>query len=111
MEEMTVMMEQTPFQKKNELLQELLRAAIEHFRNGEDILGMESFLRGIDELERVVEIDQNSQQPKIEMKQLLPAMRELYFYVQNQDLTGIADLLEDTVFPLISHGFERRDYA
>ena len=100
MAEMTAMTDLLLLKEENEHLQKFLRTAIGHFRNGEDANGIEDFLNGVEELERVVEIDQDSQQPKIDMNQLLPLVRELYFYIQNQDITGITDLLEYTVYPL-----------
>lgn len=109
MEEMAAKMGSTLHKGRNESLQEFLRAAIGHFRNGEDILGIEDFLSGMDELKRVVEKDRNSQQPKIDMNQLLSAMRKLYFFIQNQDITGITDLLEDTFVSLTKEWAERRD--
>jgi hypothetical protein len=109
MEEMEVKMEPTLHKGRKEPLQEFLRTAIGHFRNGEDATGMEDFLSGMDELKRMVENDWNSQRPNIDMNQLLPATRKLYFFIQNQDITGIADLLEDTLVPLTKEWPERRD--
>lgn len=100
MGEITSMTEPTLLREKNERLPKFLHAAIGHFRNGDDIEGMEDFLSAVEELERVVEADQKSARPKIVLEQLLPAVRGLYFYMQNQDIAGIADLLEFTVCPL-----------
>ena len=114
MEEITSMTKLLLLKERNKQLQKFLSASIAHFRNGEDTDGIEGFLSGMEELERVVEIDQDSQQPKIDMNQLLPLVRELYFYIQNQDITGITDLLEYTVYPLTEEwlkGLTKNEYC
>ena len=81
-------------------LQALLRVAVSHFQIGEDAAGIKNLLSAMEELERLVEISQNSWQPQIDLNLLLPSVRRLYFYMKNQDITGITDLLNDTVYPL-----------
>jgi hypothetical protein len=100
MKEMTVRTEQTLIRNENNRLQELLQTAVGHFRSGEDTAGLDSFLSAMEELDVVIEADRKSRQPQINLDQLLPAVRGLYFYMQNQDITGITDLLEYTVYPL-----------
>nr|WP_319488716.1 hypothetical protein [uncultured Caproiciproducens sp.] len=92
--------ELTPLKTEIERLQEFLQATVGHFRIGEDAAGMENYLSTMQELERTVETDRNSRQPRIDLNKLLPVVRKLYFFVKNQDITGITDLLEYTVFPL-----------
>lgn len=70
---------------------------------------MENFLSSIEELEKLITLDQDSDEPKIDLDRLLPAMRGLYFYMRNQDITGIADLLEYTVYPLSQEWFEEQE--
>ncbi len=106
MEEMTARTENDLLRAENKRLQEFLLAAVSHFRRGEDTKGLENFLGAVDSLEYLVETDQNAQEPQIDLDLLLPAMRGLYFYMQNQDITGIADMLEDTVYPLTKEWFE-----
>lgn len=77
-----------------------LHLAVGYFRIGEDAEGMENFLSAMEELELVVKTDRNSPHPEIDLNLLLPSVRGLYFYMQNQDIAGIADLLEDAVAPL-----------
>lgn len=79
---------------------DFLQTATGQFRTGDVAAGIESLINAMEKLENEVEIDRISRQPQIDLKQLLPAMRKLYFYIKNQDITGIADLLEDTFFPL-----------
>ena len=83
-----------------------LQTAVEKFRNGEDAPGIDSLQTAVAELENLVEIDQSSQRPQVDMSRLLPAVKRLYFYIQNQDITGIADLLEDVFYPLTEELFK-----
>jgi len=92
--------EQSLFRIKNKRLQDLSRAAIDQFRRGEDAAGAESLLWAVDQLEKIVENESYSQEPRIDLSRLLPVLRRLYFYIQNQDITGITDLLDDTFYPL-----------
>ncbi|HEX3026579.1 MAG TPA: hypothetical protein VHR42_05065 [Clostridia bacterium] len=75
-------------------LPELLHAAVRQFRSGEDAAGMEDLRKAVDELEAAVEADQESLQ--FSMDKLLPALRELYGYMQNRDIAGLTDWLEYT---------------
>lgn len=100
MSEITAKTEPASLWKQSRRLQDFLQAAVGHFRSGEDTEGIESLLNAEEELESLVESDQHSQQPQIDLNRLLPAVRQLCFYMQNQDITGIADLLEDTFLPV-----------
>lgn len=77
---------------------ELLYAAIRHFRSGEDAAGMEELLNAVDELESAAEAEQGFQQ--FQLHQLLPALRELNQFMQNQDIAGMTDWLEYTAVPM-----------
>lgn len=90
-------------------LQDFLQAAVGHFRIGEDAAGIKNFLSAMEELEQAVEANLNLLQPRMDMKELLPAIRELYFYIKNQDITGITDLLEDTLYPQTEEWLKRCD--
>lgn len=83
-----------------ERLYDFLRKAYEHLRRGEDADGIEDTLSAVFELEKMVECDQNAQQPQIELSQLLPAVKSLHAYIRNQDITGMGDLLEDVLCPM-----------
>ncbi|WP_164918947.1 hypothetical protein [Caproiciproducens sp. NJN-50] len=100
MEEMTAGTRPTLLNRQIKHFLAFLHSAIGCFRIGEDAEGMENFLSAMEELELVVKTDRNSPYPKIDLNLLLPSVRGLYFYMQNQDITGIADLLEDAVAPL-----------
>lgn len=109
MEETTARTEPIRFRVEQKHLQEFLKAAVGHFRIGEDNAGLNSFLSAMEELEHAVETDQNLQQPHIDLNRLLPALRGLYFYMRNQDLTGVTDLLEDTIYPMTEEWLKGRD--
>ncbi|MCI1965847.1 MAG: hypothetical protein LKJ17_06925 [Oscillospiraceae bacterium] len=81
-------------------LQQYVDSAVRNFRSGDDTQGMRYFLSAVEGLELVIREDRNSQQPKIDLNELLPSVRRLYFYMRNQDIVGITDLLEDTVMPM-----------
>lgn len=81
-------------------IRDSLQTTITQFRKGEDIAGMENLLTVESELEHLVETDRNLKQPQIDLNQLIPTLKQLNLYIQNKDITGIADLLEDSFCPL-----------
>lgn len=109
MEETAAGTEQARLGAEKKRLKEFLKAAVGHFRTGEDTAGMDCFLSALEELEHVVEADRNSLRPQIDMNKLLPALRGLYFYMRNQDIAGMTDLLEDTAVPLSEEWLKERD--
>lgn len=108
MNRMTAMTEQTLFIMKSKRLRDLMQTTVEQFQKGEDAAGLESLISAAEELENAVENDQKLQRPQIDLSRLLPAVRRLYFYIQNQDITSIVDLLEDTFCPLTEEWLEGR---
>jgi hypothetical protein len=97
---MTAKTEQGMFALQSESLCGFLQTASARLRSGEDAEGIEGLLFAMSELEILVENDQKSQQPQIDMRRLLPAMTTLCFYIKNQDMAGIADLIEDVFYPM-----------
>jgi hypothetical protein len=77
-----------------------LHTTVKQFRNGEDAVGIECLLTAAAELENFVETDRYSRRPQIDLNRLLPSLKELYFCIHNQDITGIADFLEDSHYTL-----------
>lgn len=100
MNDFTVKAELAMFAAQSEHLNGLLKKASAQLRRGEDDEGIKSLLYAIAETEKLVENDQNAMQPHIDLAALLPAVKLLYFYIQNKDIAGIADFLEDTLCPL-----------
>ncbi|MVB09689.1 hypothetical protein CAFE_03540 [Caprobacter fermentans] len=94
--------ETDPMQPKPEKkrLLKFLEAAVGHFRVGEDNEGMDSFLNAMEELEHAVETDRLSREPQIDLNRLLLPLQRLYLSMRNRDITGLTDLLEDTLIPL-----------
>lgn len=90
----------------NHRFQKSLCASIGLFRNGEHALGMDEFLRSVDDLENVVLLDRCSGKPKIIMKQLIPELQKIYYYMQNQDIVGLTDELEYIVYPMSGEWYE-----
>lgn len=85
---------------QSERLRGLLQTASAQLHSGEDAEGIESLLSAVSELEKLVESDRNSPFPGIDLGRLLPALKTLCAYMKNQDIAGIADLLEDVFYPM-----------
>jgi hypothetical protein len=92
-----------------ERLHGFLQTVSVQLRTGEDAVGIENLLSAVSELEQLVENDQNSPQPQIDLSRLLPAVRALCFCIKNQDIVGIADLLEDVFYPLAEEWMKGSD--
>ena len=103
--------EPASFKAQCENLRNFLQSAVKEFRTGEDGAGIENLLSAAAELENLVETDQNSPQPKIELTRLFPIVRRLKVYLINQDIAGLADLLEDTFFPLTEEWLKESESA
>jgi hypothetical protein len=86
--------------ERNDRFQNSLRSSVEHFRNGEDHLGLDDFLNSINDLESVIDIYQCLGEPKVKINEMLPAIQMLYIYMQNQDIIGMTDVLEFKIYPL-----------
>ena len=100
MNEMTAKAEQAMVALQSGCLCGFLQESSVRLRSGEDAKGIEGLLSAVSELEKLVENDQNSLQPRIDLQRLLPAVRTLCFYMKNKDIAGIADLLEDVLSPM-----------
>lgn len=90
--------EQTPLQTQANQLQNSFQTAAEQLRRGEDTAGIDSLMLAMEDLERWAA----SQLPQIDLNRLLSLVRAMHRSVQNQDISGIADLLEDGFCPLIN---------
>lgn len=100
MDEMMPKSDQNLLRVRSKCLLYLLQTADGQFQNGDDAIGIENLLAAIAELEKITETDHNSQQPQIDLSRLLPDMRRLHFYIQNQDITGITDFIEYAFCPM-----------
>lgn len=100
MNEFTAKAEMAMLAAQSEHLNGLLKKASAQLRGGEDAEGIKSLLYAMAETENLVENDRQSMMPRIDLAALLPVIKTLYFYLQNKDIAGIADFLEDTLCPL-----------
>ena len=109
MNEMTAKTEPVMLSVQSERLRDLLQRVSAQLRSGEDAEGIEGLLSALSELEKLLENDQNSLQPQIDLSRLLPAMKTLCSYMKNQDIAGIADLLEDVLYPMTEEWMKGSD--
>lgn len=103
----------TQFKKINYRFHNSLLSAIEDFRVGNDHKGLDSFLNSMDDLEGLLEINQCLGAEKIKTDRILPVIQELYVRIKNQDIVGITDLLEYTLYPIAKElvGGDGNDYS
>jgi hypothetical protein len=109
MNEITAKTEQAMVALQSGCLCGLLQESSVQLRSGEDAKGIEALLSAVSELEKLVENDQNSPHPRIDLQRLLPAVKTLCFYIKNKDITGIADLLEDVLYPMTGEWIKGSD--
>lgn len=93
------MKEMTLLCNKIKRLQNSLLASIEYFRSGEDSSALDSFQYVIEDLEDITDFCQRLGETDI-IAEPLPALRTLDVYIQNQDITGIADIMEYDIYPM-----------
>jgi hypothetical protein len=90
-------------------LRGLLSEIAAKLRGGEDAEGIDGIWSAVSELEKLVESDQDSPQPQINLGLLLPIARTLHFYMRNRDVAGISDLLEDVLNPMAGEWMKGND--
>ena len=105
----TMRVESDIFVVQNERVRVLLRTVPAKLRGGKDDEGIEGLLSAVSELEKLVENDQESPRPQIDLGRLLPALRTLYSYIKNHDIAGITDLLEDVFYPMTGEWMRGND--
>ncbi|MGF7056643.1 hypothetical protein [Brassicibacter mesophilus] len=101
------MKELTPFKKRSDRFQKSLLYTIEHFRKGNDHLGLDNFLNSIDDMENLLEYQQYAGDVKIKLDEIMPVLQILYDCIRNQDVTAMTDVLEFTVYSLTKEWNER----
>ncbi|MFA5676362.1 MAG: hypothetical protein WDA65_07540 [Christensenellales bacterium] len=99
--------ETKPAVPESERLRGFLQSASAQLYEGEDKKGIENLLAAVSELEKLVESDQGSPQPRIDLDRLLPLMKTLRDCIKNQDIAGIADLLEDKFYPMAAEWMKK----
>lgn len=109
MTEMTVNAKPTILSAQGERLLGVLQTASTELQEGRDAEGINSLLSALSELEQCVENDQTSLQPQIDWNRLLPAAKTLHFYMKNQDIAGIIDLINDAFCPMAEEWMKGSD--
>ncbi len=100
MKEIAGMKAQVRFKKACGRFCSSLLSSVEYFRTGKDPHGLDSFLNSLDDLEFLLELDQFLETPKLETGRILPVIKKLRECMQNQDITGMTDLLEFELYPV-----------
>jgi hypothetical protein len=88
------------FKKRINRFENALLSAIEHFRKGEDHLGLDNFLNMVDDLEIIIDLHPYCEELKEKIDILVLVFQTLYLCIQNQDVVGLTDILEFKLYPL-----------
>lgn len=91
----------TSFKKRSDRLQKTLLCTIEDFRKGNDHLALDNFLNSMDDLKNLLEYQQYVGDLRRKIDRIPLVLQTLHDYAKNQDVIGITDLLEFTLYPLI----------
>lgn len=89
------------YQKVRNRFYHSLRGGIDSFREGEDQNGLDCFLESMDDLENLLEMDRILGTEVIKLERILPVLQELECRIKNQDIVGMTDLMEFTLYPMI----------
>lgn len=93
------MNEPVPTLEFSESYLQCLCSSAESFRKGEDHNGLEMFLKGLENLEKILcmrDFDMNSE----EMNSIVCEYKNLLSHMRNRDILGITDILEYTLYPV-----------
>ncbi|WMJ83321.1 hypothetical protein ACS3UN_09610 [Oscillospiraceae bacterium LTW-04] len=80
-------------------LHNTLQSCVSLFREGEDNRALDALLDSIEDLERILDIFQCAEATDFGLDNILWGYRKLLKCMQNQDVTGMTDLLEFTIIP------------
>lgn len=89
----------TPLNKTCIRFRNSLLTSIRHFRQGEDNPGLDCFLNCIDDLKSLIELQVYHGEPNIDLKQIVQIFQRMYICMQNQDIIGLTDVLEYSLYP------------
>lgn len=84
----------------NTRYRDAVNASVALFREGKDHAGLDALLHSIQDLESLLDRYRCTGKECLEIDKILPVYRELLEYMRNQDITGMTDLLEYTIYPL-----------
>jgi len=94
------MNELTLLKKRSNRFHNSLRSSIEHFREGNDQLGLDNFQKSMENLEKLLEFEQYFGDSKCDIQKITSVLQSLYVCIQNKDVVGMTDVLEFTLHPL-----------
>jgi hypothetical protein len=95
-------MEQTIRRKKiRNRFYRSLQSATEEFRKGNDHQGLDGFLNCMEDLESLLDINRSVGADKIELDGVLPILQELFTRIENRDITGMTDIMEFSLYPMV----------
>jgi hypothetical protein len=103
--EMTVMIQKLLCEKLIEYQRALL-FSVESFRNGEDHVGLDALLAGMEYLDDLLEVYLSLGKPEAITDEILSALKNLYDAMQNRDITGMTDILEFEIEPVTKKWLE-----
>jgi|WetSurMetagenome_2_1015567.scaffolds.fasta_scaffold685086_2 hypothetical protein len=86
--------------RKKVRFQNTVQAAVEYFRSGYDSSGLDCLLNSMDDLESITDAYQYLGEPWPGIDKIMTPLRQLNACIENQDVVGITDVLEFTVYPL-----------
>ncbi len=99
------------YQETRRRLSRALLSSVEHFRHGDDSAGLDDFISAVNDLEDLLTIYQCAGESAIRLDSLLAALGEVQTCILNQDITGLTDVLEFSVYPHIDEWTGRYDDA
>lgn len=101
------MKRQNPLSESIMRYQNTLQSAVDQFRKAEDHDALTMFMKSIEDLELILQMDREQKQPCIPVEALVSALRQLDSDLKNQDIVAIVDLIVDTLLPLAKEWMER----
>lgn len=94
-------MQPTPILKVLTRLLGSLQTGVVHFQNGEDQAGLTCIFDSLDDTEHLLDLCRSFGNPAISPEKGLRTLQKLDDLLQNRDITGLTDYLEDTVCPAL----------
>lgn len=83
-------------------LEESLASCAAHFRRMEDAEGLEALTAGAQDLQHLLDLCRAVGEPAFSAREALVLLREVRGLVANRDITGLADVLEYRVCPVLN---------
>lgn len=87
-------------QEANCRLHKTLKSCVSLFREGEDNRGLDALLDSVEDLARILDILECTEEAGFKTQEMRDACQKLLEYMINRDVTGMTDLLEFTIIPL-----------